>query len=208
MRRGTLKKVAALVSAFSLTLGAVSSTALAFDWGQSGGDSALNASGVGNAESAVVSLTANGGLLTHQAPADVNLGTIVTSTTTQTVTGTASAYTIDNARGYNSAAEPGWSVTATFSDMTSTNGTIDVTNFKVTPSNLIAVSGSSTNVSLGSQTTLSDANNDGTSDNFTWVTAAAGAGIGRYTSDLGILLTIPANTPAGDYSATVTITLT
>ncbi len=207
MRRGTLKKVAALVSAFSLTLGAVSNTALAFNWSQSGGDSALGTV-TGSDATTVVSLVADGGLLTHQAPADVSLGTIVTSTTSQTVTGTATAYTVDNARGYNSASETGWSVTATFSDMTSANGTIDVTNFTVTPSNLSAVSGSNTNVSLGSQTTLADGDDDGTSDSFTWMTATTGYGTGRYTTDLGIALTVPANTPAGDYSATVTITLT
>jgi len=202
MRRGLLKKAAALTSAFSLVLGMTASTVLAFSLGQSGGDSAL-----GNDNTTVVSLVANGGLLTHQAPADVSLGTIITSTNDQTVTGTATGYIVDNARGYNSTDEPGWSVTATFTDMTSTKGTIDVTNFTVTPANLTANSGSATNVTLGSATTLSDTDDDGTSDPFTWVTAAAGAGIGRYTSNLNLSLVVPANTPAGDYSSTVTITI-
>ncbi len=201
MRRGLLKKAAALVSALSVTLGAVVNV-YAYSLSQTGGASALGNDGV-----TVVSLIANGGLLTHQAPADVSLGSIITSTTDQTVTGTATGYLVDNARGYNSTDEPGWTATATFTDMTSTKGTIDVTNFTVTPSNLTAVSGSVTNVTLGTAVTLSDSDNDGTSDPFTWVKATAGAGIGRYSSDLGISLVVPANTPAGDYSSTVTITI-
>ena len=201
MRRGLLKKAAALTSAFSLVLG-MTASAYAYSLSQSGGDSAL-----GNDNTTVVSLVANGGLLTHQAPSDVSLGTIVTSTNDQTVTGTATGYVVDNARGYNSTDEPGWSVTATFTDMTSTKGTIDVTNFTVTPANLVANSGSAANVTLGSSTTLTDTDDDGTSDAFTWVTAAAGSGIGRYTSNLNLSLVIPANTPAGDYSSTVTITI-
>ncbi|NOY14676.1 MAG: hypothetical protein GXP43_00460 [bacterium] len=200
MHRDLLKKAAALVSVLSLTLGAAVNT-YAYSLGQTG-NSALGNDGV-----TVVSLVANGGLLTHQAPTDVSLGSIITSTSDQTMTGTATGYLVDNARGYNTTDEPGWTATATFTDLTSSKGTIDVTNFTVTPQNLTVLSGSSTGVSLGSSTSLTDTDDDGTSNALTWITASAGSGMGRYSSDLGILLTVPANTPAGDYSSTVTITV-
>ncbi len=206
MRRSLLKKAAALTSALVVMLGAAGSV-FAYDMGQTG------PSVLGGDDTTVISLIANGGLLTQNAPADVSLGSIVTSTSDQTVTGTASDYTVDEARGYNQTDEPGWSATATFTDMTSTKGTIDVTNFTVTPTNLREyrngqqVNAGSEDATLGSAVTLADSNDDGVSDTFTWMSAAAGHGIDRFKSDLGLSLVVPANTPAGDYSSTVTITV-
>ncbi len=206
MHRGLLKKAVALTSALALVLGVAGST-LAYDTGLSG------KSDLGGDSDTVISLIANGGLLTQNAPADVSLGSIVTSTSDQTITGTALDYAVNEARGYNTTDEPGWSAIATFSDMTSTKGTIDVTNFTVTPSNLreyrnsSQVNSGSEDAVVGSSVTLADSDDDGTSDSFTWMSAAAGHGIDQFKSDLGLSLVVPANTPAGDYSSTVTITV-
>ncbi len=207
MRRSLLKKAAALTSALMLVLGVVGPV-MAADMGQTGGDSAL-----GGDSTTKISLVANGGLLTQNAPVDVDLGSIITSTTNQIVPGTASDYTVDEARGYNTTDEPGWSAVATFTDMTSDKGTIDVTNFTVTPQNLREYRNSqqvnvgSEDATLGSAVTLADSDDDGTSDSFTWLSAAKGHGIDRFKADLGLSLVVPANTPAGDYSSTVTITV-
>lgn len=101
-------------------------------------------------------------------------------------------------------------VTATFATATYQVGdswtirvdTIPVTNLKITPDTFAAVSGSSDGVSNGSEHTFS-----GTSDPASIITASSGYGMGSYTDNPALVLTVPAATYANSYTATITETV-
>lgn len=75
----------------------------------------------------------------------------------------------------------------------------------ITPSDIYAESGSLTGVSAGSAGTLSGTG--ATSDAKTIMTATAGNGTGIYWQDEDLSLSIHANSLSGDFTATVTITV-
>lgn len=79
---------------------------------------------------------------------------------------------------------------------------IPVTGFRVTPGSLTTISGSASNVSAGSQHIWST-----TSDATTLVTASTNYGMGSYSVAPDLLLTVPANSFANSYTATVTETV-
>jgi hypothetical protein len=146
------------------------------------------------------------GALTLQAPSDVTFSDITVSTVNQTVTGNASGWKVDDARGLKTSQQPGWSLTASATNFTDGDpvepSSIAVTNLTVTPSSLSTISGSSTGVSLGSAHTFTSS-----SDQTAVAVASGGNGRGRYQGDLGLSLVVPANTPASTYSSTVTFTV-
>lgn len=101
-------------------------------------------------------------------------------------------------------------VTATFTAATYVIGdswtirvdTIPVTNLLFTPNSFTTVAGSSTGVSNGSAHTFTS-----TSDATTIMTATAGNGMGQYSDNPALQLTVPAATYASSYTATVTETV-
>jgi hypothetical protein len=101
-------------------------------------------------------------------------------------------------------------VTATFASATYVIGdswtirvdTIPVTNLTFTPNAFTTISGSSTGVSNGSAHTFSN-----TSDATTIMSATAGNGMGSYSDNPALQLSVPAATYANSYTATVTETV-
>lgn len=101
-------------------------------------------------------------------------------------------------------------VTATFASATYVNGdswtirvdTIPVTGLQITPNSFTTIAGSSTGVSNGSVHTFSS-----TSDATSILTATAGNGMGSYSDNPALQLTVPAATYANSYTATVTLTV-
>ena len=79
---------------------------------------------------------------------------------------------------------------------------IPVTGFKVTPGSVTTITGSSTNVTGGSEHTFTT-----TSDATSIITASSGYGLGSYSVAPALELTIPANSFANNYTATVTETV-
>ncbi len=79
---------------------------------------------------------------------------------------------------------------------------IPVTNFLVTPGSVTVVAGSGTGVTAGSAHTFTT-----TSDATTIMSATSGNGMGSYSNNPALQLTIPAATYASSYTATVTETV-
>lgn len=80
--------------------------------------------------------------------------------------------------------------------------TLQASNLTITPAALATVDGSPSGVHLGSAYQFS-----GTSDSATIVTADSGSGFGFYSTTPTLKLTIPARSPIGTYTATLTETL-
>jgi hypothetical protein len=101
-------------------------------------------------------------------------------------------------------------VTATFAAATYVIGdswtvrvdTIPVTNLLFTPNTFTTISGSSTGVTNGSAHTFTT-----TSDATTILTASSGNGMGSYSDNPALQLSVPAATYANAYTATVTETV-
>jgi hypothetical protein len=101
-------------------------------------------------------------------------------------------------------------VTATFGAATYVIGdswtirvdTIPVTDLQITPNSFTTVAGSSTGVSNGSVHTFSS-----TADATTILTATSGNGMGSYSDNPALQLTVPAATYANSYTATITETV-
>lgn len=101
-------------------------------------------------------------------------------------------------------------VTATFAAATYVTGnswtirvdTNPVTNLTMTPSAVTTVSGSSTGVTAGSAHTFTS-----TSDAATIMSASLGNGQGSYSDNPSLSLSVPANSYADTYTATVTETV-
>jgi len=170
-----------------------------------------------NDPTTLVTQKIKGGNLTLQAPADVDLGQVDVSSQVTNVTGDATNFLVDDARGNKVA--PGWTATLTMSRLTDS---IDPTTFipfvdtvasqnvyTLTPKNLQVYHGANlADVTLGSVTELADTDNNGTSDAVNVMSAASTMGRGRFGSDIGIGLKIPANSVASDnYQSTMTFTV-
>ena len=146
------------------------------------------------------------GSLTFQAPTDVALPDITVSTDQQTVSDTVTGWKVDDARGHKPSQAPGWSLTMTSTDLSDGDNTepstIPVTGLTITPANLVANSGSVTNVSLGGSHTFTS-----TTEQATIATASTGAGRGQFQGNIAFDWIIPANSDAATYQATWTFTL-
>ncbi len=79
---------------------------------------------------------------------------------------------------------------------------IPVTGLEVTPGSLTTIAGSASNVTAGSVHTFS-----GISDPTAIITAASGYGLGSYSVTPDLVLTIPGNSYANSYTATVVETV-
>lgn len=165
----------------------------------------------------MVTQRVHAGVLTLQAPGDVDMGTITVSTQVESTTATAENFMVDDARGKKNPA--GWSAVVT---MTNFSGTADdattVTipfvdtvaahnNYTLSPLNLVEYNGADPGVVLGSAEELTESTTAGLSNPKTVMTAAAGEGQGRYGSDMQIDLRVPANSAAADYTSTMTFTV-
>lgn len=120
--------------------------------------------------------------------------------TDQTVSGSTSAWRA-NATG----TADGWNVTVASTDLTNDDGkTIAVSNFesRLMDANIVTVSGD-TNGPVSTQTTF--ASLSGTA--LKMASAAAGTGDGVYDLTPDFRLTAPAETYTGNYTATVTVTI-
>ncbi len=80
--------------------------------------------------------------------------------------------------------------------------TIPVTNLMLTPNTFTTVAGSSTGVSNGTAHTFTT-----TSDPATIITASSGNGMGSYSDNPALQLTVPAASYANSYTATITETV-
>lgn len=161
------------------------------------------------------------GALTLKAPADVDLGEITASSEVVPVTGEAVDFQVDDARGNKNPV--GWDATVTMSRLTDTgdattyvpfddpNDPNPATNkvYELTPNDKAAYYGADVNdITLGAATELLDTDSDGVSDAVAVMSAAAGAGKGRFESDMTIDLQVPANSVASDfYESTMTFTV-
>jgi hypothetical protein len=79
---------------------------------------------------------------------------------------------------------------------------LPVSGLRVTPGSLTTISGASSNVTAGSQHTFTS-----TADATALITASSGYGLGSYSVTPDLQLTVPANSFANSYSATVTETI-
>jgi len=98
----------------------------------------------------------------------------------------------------------GWNVTVSSTDFDSGSGkTIDVSNFEIRllDASIVWVSGDDINMPTSTQTTFTDLS--GTALKI--ASAAVGDGNGVYDMTPDVRLTVPAETYAGNYTATVTV---
>lgn len=147
-------------------------------------------------------VTINAGSLSLSTTSTATLSATTVAETAGSATGNIGTITVTDNRGSGA----GWSVTATSSDFTccTPTRTIPVTNLTINPNNstLVGVNGASTtNVTPGSSHTFTS-----TSDSTSIVTASSGYGMGQYTINPSVTLTIPVGVYAGTYTATLTIT--
>jgi hypothetical protein len=100
-----------------------------------------------------------------------------------------------------SATDAGWDVTIVSSDLTGDNGgTIAADNVSLDSfGDLTSISGATTGVVPGSTGSIGSAT--------TLLSAPAGDGVGDYTQAFDLGLVVPADSLAGDYSGTLTVTI-
>jgi hypothetical protein len=100
-----------------------------------------------------------------------------------------------------SASDAGWDVTIVASDLAGPNGaTIAAGNLSVTGYGALAsVSGATTNIQAGTPGSIGSAT--------TLLSAATGSGMGDYTQAFDVDLVLPADSLAGDYAGTLTVTI-
>ena len=97
----------------------------------------------------------------------------------------------------------GWSQTASCTDFTSGVNSINITNLTIIPTTLLPIAGSNlAGVTLGSSHTFT-----GPADITTIVQANPGSGNGRFQTANSLNLIVPKTTIVGNYSATMTITI-
>ncbi|WP_051973011.1 WxL domain-containing protein [Cryobacterium sp. MLB-32] len=145
-----------------------------------------------------ISSTVSAGFLTAFATApDTMTGVTLNGSTSQYSTGTATGWTITNARGTNAA----WSLSASATDFTSAAGSVDTTartlpigNLIVTPGTVTAGSGSDAAPSTSAVTMSTSAQA---------LVTSPSAGRGTYTLTPGYSLEVPANAFRSNFVGTV-----
>ena len=146
--------------------------------------------------------TVNAGSLSLSNTSLATLSATTVAESAGSATGSTGTITVTDNRGSGA----GWSVTSTSTAFSccSDAHTIAVTNLTVNPNNstLAGANGASTtSVTVGSSHTFTSI-----SDSTNIVTAAAASGMGQYTINPTVTLTIPVGVYAGTYTATLTIT--
>lgn len=142
--------------------------------------------------------TVTAGTLSISNPSSATFTSVQVQATSQQTTANMSAITVTDSRGSN----PGWSATATMGNFSDGTHTISVTNLSIDPGSLTVISGSGTGVSVGPTHIFTS-----TSDAATLMKANEGYGNGEYQVSPALQLTIPVGSYSGDYSATMTITV-
>lgn len=150
----------------------------------------------------------NPGGLTLTAPATVSLPAITVSDEVQALNLTATnaiELLISDLRGDRPSL--GWSVTMTVTPFSTDAYTIPITSYGVTIDRYTTMGGDSTGITLGRSTLFADSDLDGVSNPVALLTAAIGRGVGKYKVYIRPYLNVPAFSPAGDYSSTITETI-
>lgn len=162
--------------------------------------------------------TGSTGSLTLNAPASVSFTAINTSSVqaTETVTLNLSNIIVEDTRSN----APGWLLRCTVGNFSAIPNALNVitlasatsggqSRLTLTPSALNTISGSSANLTdfttAQNTTTLTNLTSMGVSNNFTLVSFPSGSGIGRYSKNIALALTVnvPAYTTAMRYNTTV-----
>lgn len=158
--------------------------------------------------------------LTISAPAQVDMGEISVDVQDQTVTGLISDIVVTDLRGKKTSL--GWSATVTATEfLEETDRALKIPFTRMTlevpsPAQSGAAANSHFAVSAGDAADVtffaatrgfSDADNDGTSDPVSLMSAPASHGAGRYSLSVMLKLLVPAFQPAGSYSAVLTETV-
>lgn len=141
------------------------------------------------------------GGITLDVPVSVNLGTIQTASTDQTVSAIINPVEVEDTRG----AITNWTVTGTVTDFVSQDAqsTIPVGGaFTHIPSTISIQNGSANGISGGSTYTVTSP-----TDPFTVFQGTTDNGNGLFAIESQIELVVPSFTPAKDYEATITYTL-
>ena len=143
------------------------------------------------------SVTIQGGSLTNTAQ-NIPFGSVALTGVNQTVSATPAVWQAKDARGTGD----GWNVTLSSSNFTG-SGTIDVINFKMRQlqAAIVTVGGNTAPSSL----VTSFQSLSGTPLKVLQATGGAGMGTYDYTPDFQ--LTVPASSPAGAYTANVTVSI-
>jgi hypothetical protein len=142
--------------------------------------------------------------------ADLTLASVAYQNTAHNVTGTM-VLTVDDSTGSGA----GWNVTILASDFAwvgTANGGVDIpaARFALTSAAApIKVAGQAVSVALSTGPQVPPTSPYGTLDSARKVLVATAAyGAGTYTQDLGVTLTIPAQSRVGVYTGTLTTTIT
>lgn len=155
------------------------------------------------AESASVTVT--GGSLVSTA-ANVSLSGVTLDGTDQTATSTADSWGINDARGTGA----GYCVTIDSTDFSDGSHTIDISQtdqefkIQILDGDTVCNAGDSTNMPASQVTTLTAITTNPTTLNI--LSAAADAGMGDYDYGPDFELEVRAETYAGSYTATITVT--
>ncbi len=158
-------------------------------------------SGTGSIAIQATTVAAQDGVLSLVVPsnATATLGTATLVNQLSTSTGTLPDFQVSDQRVVSA---PGWDLTAStanFVNASDATKTIDSKQLGVKP----AVVGTANNVAAGAEHVAGD------STAFSgFASALAGSGLGTTTLNAGLTLVAPANTPAGTYNSTMTLTLT
>jgi hypothetical protein len=158
-------------------------------------------SGSGSIDIQATTVAAQDGVLSLVVPANAKatLGTASLVNQLSTSTGTLPTFQVSDQRVVSA---PGWDLTAStaaFVNASDATKTIDSKQLGVKP----AVVGTANNVVPGAEHVAGD------STAFSgFASAAAGSGLGSTSLNAALTLVAPANTPAGTYNSTMTLTLT
>jgi len=130
----------------------------------------------------------------------INLGTAVATPTGFLATGALRTIAVTDTR----AGSPAWSLTGQVGDFTTSDGTLSFGGQALgwTP----AVSANTVDAVAGTVVTPGTAQDDGLRSSATLAWSAAGHAPGSVTADAALRLLAPAGTPAGSYTATLTLT--
>lgn len=157
---------------------------------------AIYGTGMAYAATASVTVVVNGGGLSMPAGGNQTLSPVTLDGTLKTSAGSLGLLDIVDARGTGA----GWNVVVSSTNFADSTKTIDASGFKVPSAPAVTtVAGNS------APTSFSGALNGGGSK---LLSAAADAGMGEYQATPGLGLSVPAATYAGNYTATVTETVT
>ncbi len=158
-------------------------------------------SGSGSINIQATTVAAQDGVLSLVVPtnAQATLGTATLVNQLSTSTGTLPTFQVSDQRVVSA---PGWDLTAStapFVNASDASKTIDPKQLGVKP----AIVGTANNVVAGTEHVAGD------STAFSgFASAAAGSGLGSTSLNAALTLIAPANTPAGTYNSTMTLTLT